>query len=600
MARRTQVNSSTLIMGVTGSGKSSLIATLAKYVWKEYGKVTLLYTSDGGGYPALVEECIALGIIWVFRMLTRDPYDTGLSFETCQRACQGWWPKEIDPATGEVAPGVEMVAPVTITYDMICTNGHVAKTVYAQSQLTAVTCPTCKVQVTPANMTVKRLARPTPGFEKVGAVAFDGLTSMLAWEMRDLGHRAGRMELKGEESALGGKVTSGDLKFGGTTRSHVGFVQARGEELVHLALGIPNLVVPPVFTALTHEDVDDRQLSIRGPKISGRAKTDEAPQWVGNCLETAVVPNIAGGVGDQRILYIDEFTENGVRHLCKNRGPFGLMPAYLIDPPMDKDHPELAYTGFNLGTFFSMLGTALDSRIEAAKLDMPDAPGLPEGKRTMGVGPITGPAIEMPMPAKSATPVAQAPRAAAPAGAPVAQAAAGAPVTAVAASTAPAAVAPVAPQIKASAPRGKAKAATPASAAPAAPPAVTPAPPDAPAPDAPAPVAVVEPAADQAVVASPSVPTPVAAQAPAVAAPAAPAPAAPMPAAPKPVAVAAVARPAGAPATPVHGPTLAGRPIAAPPAGARPIAAIARPPAGAPRPPSAAPLAAPPASPADE
>ena len=55
---------------------------------------------------------------------------------------------------------------------------------------------------------------------------------MLAWEMQELGQRAGRIDLKGEEAAIGGKVISGQLKFGGTTRSHVGFAQGRGEELV--------------------------------------------------------------------------------------------------------------------------------------------------------------------------------------------------------------------------------------------------------------------------------------------------------------------------------------------------------------------------------
>ena len=34
MPPKTQVNSATGIMGVTGSGKSSLLATLAKYVWR--------------------------------------------------------------------------------------------------------------------------------------------------------------------------------------------------------------------------------------------------------------------------------------------------------------------------------------------------------------------------------------------------------------------------------------------------------------------------------------------------------------------------------------------------------------------------------------
>ena len=52
-----------------------------------------------------------------------------------------------------------------------------------------------------------------------------------------------------------------------------------------MVLGIPNLLVPPVFTALSMEDTDEGALSIVGPKIAGRAKTDEAGQWVGNCLE---------------------------------------------------------------------------------------------------------------------------------------------------------------------------------------------------------------------------------------------------------------------------------------------------------------------------
>ena len=42
---------------------------------------------------------------------------------------------------------------------------------------------------------------------------------------------------------------------------------------------------------LTMEVDDEGGLSVRGPKIAGRAKTDEAPQWFGNCLETMVIKN---------------------------------------------------------------------------------------------------------------------------------------------------------------------------------------------------------------------------------------------------------------------------------------------------------------------
>jgi hypothetical protein len=584
MPPKTQVNSATGIMGVTGSGKSSLLATLAKYVWRRWHKVTLYYNSDGGGFPAEIQACVALGIMRVFRMYTRDPNDQGLSFETCQRACQGWWPKRIDPATGEVAPGVEMIPPVALRFEMRCPEGHVVKIVPSEALLTPTVCPQCRKPVTKADMRVSKTVARNKGFEDVGAVQYDGLSSMLAWEMRDMGHRAGRLELKGEESSIGGKVSSGDLKFGGSTRSHVGFVQARGEELVHITLGIPNLVVPPTFTMLTHEDVDERSLSIIGPKIAGRAKTDEAPQWFGNMLETAKIPALQGN-GEQRILYLNEFTDpRGVRHLCKHRGSPGTMPAYLIDPPEDPARPDLAFTGFNLGLFFEMLDGALDRRIEEVKAEFPDAPGLPEGIVEVGDNSIqsapmntqegTGPTAMSTGPATLSTP--------------------------------PATQAPVAPPA-AAAPRGRKRTAAvppPPPAQPAIPAATSPAvsaPPGAPlAPEAstPAPVAETAAAPVPAATAPAPVPTPTPAPTPPVTAPPALSgavrpgvapppgrrPSAPAPSHP---AAAAVAAPTTAtPTPPVPGGTPAGMTVTGP-AAARPTAVSPRAPAAAPRPPAA-------------
>lgn len=382
---------------VHNSGKSSLIHTLARYVWRRWHKVTRYYTSDGGGFPAKIQELQAAGIIEVFRMLTRDAPEGGLSFETCYRSCQGWWPKRIVPSTGEVPPGVEMVPPIIFRYTMICPAGHPVKSVPAQSLLTPSPCPTCKIMTTAQNMRVEQSVQPNKGFEHVGAVAFDGLTSMLAWELREMGQRAGRMELKGEEGAIGGKVVSGQLKFGGTTRSHVGFAQTRGEELAHLTLGIPNLVVPPIFTALTHEDVDDRGLSIKGPKIAGRAKTDEAPQWFGNVLETAKIPALDGSNGEQRVLYLSEFTDtNGVRHLLKNRAAPGTLPAMLVDPIGGDADSSLAFSQVDLGLFFQLLDDALEKSVAETILEFPDAPGMQEG--FVEIGDATAAIAAAPMP----------------------------------------------------------------------------------------------------------------------------------------------------------------------------------------------------------
>lgn len=389
---RTSVNSATGIMGVTGSGKSSLAATYARWMFRKYKKILLYYSSDGGGFPAEVQACIAAGLIRVFRMYTRDPGDLGLSFETCQRACQGWWPRRINPATGEVPPGVEMVPPIISRYDVFCPKGHKVLSVPVQGLIQPTVCPECRTPVTTADMTIQQVSVQNKGFEDVGGVFYDGLSSMLAWELREMGHRAGRLELKGEESSIGGKVVSGDLKFGGSTRSHVGFVQARGEELVHLTLGIQNLVAPPVFTMLTHEDVDERSLSIVGPKISGRAKTDEAPQWFGNMLEAAKVPSLTGNAGEQRVLYLSEFTDvRGVRHLCKHRGSPGTMPSFLADDPRGEVEPAYAFVQFNLGMFFDLLDGALEKRIADVQAEFPDAPGLPDGMVEIGSPVLTAP-----------------------------------------------------------------------------------------------------------------------------------------------------------------------------------------------------------------
>jgi hypothetical protein len=558
---KTQVNSATGIMGPTGSGKSSLAATLADYLWVNWKKILLLYTSDGGGYPAEVQARIARGTIRVFRMRTRDLPNGELGPETCYRACQMWWPRRINAETGEVEPGVEMVPPIAKRWEQYCKHGHLVKSVISQGLLAPGPCPQCAPGdnlVTTQNQSVREVLKANRGFEDVGGVFYDGLTSMLSWILLEMGHRAGRMELKGQEGAIGGKVRSGDLSFGDITRSHIGFAQTRGEELVNLTLAIPNLMVPPVFTMLTHEDVDERAMSIRGPKIAGRAKTDEAGQWFGNMLETAKIPAEVGA-GYQFCLYLDEFTDTyGVKHLIKHRGAPGTMPSRLIDPVEGPPFSE-----FNLGGFFAKLDVALQNRIAEVALQFPDTPGLKPGIVEIG-----DPAIDR-VPAAVGT-VTRVPALVAPG------------------TTPPSAVSEPgtpAPPIPAAPPQAPAKRSAKKSATAAPPPAtpmpaptagtpVTAAAPEAPAaPGARGPTPGTPTATESAV----AVPTPPPAPAP-VAATAPPAPAAPA-AQSAPVSPTPGAAPGPSPSTPG-----VPRTVAAPPPGRRPA-----PPAAAPRPPQAAP-----------
>lgn len=409
------VNSATLIMGPTGSGKSALLGTLAEYVWETFHKISRLASSDGGGFPANVQALQQKGIMQVFRMRTRDLPDGSLSFETCTRVAQGWWPQRINPATGEVPPGVKMIPPITERYEMRCVNGHVVKTVPFQSLLTPSLCPTCRVMTDKTNADVRKTQQITKGFEQIGGLYIDGLSSQSAWWMSDMAQRSGRLELKGEDSAVGGKIISGDLKIGGNNRAHFGFSQNQAETVVLASLGIPNLVVPPVFTALTMETMDEGSLRVTGPLFSGKAKTAEAGAWFGDCLEATVLRNEKG----ERIfrLCLAEFVDDaGSRHLIKTRAAPGTMPAFLEDPPLKEgEEARTAFTNFNLGVFFTLRDQARMTTQAAMDAKYPDAPGLPEGIVEVGEAAAAEVAAA---PQPLAKLVAAAPRPAAPAAAP--------------------------------------------------------------------------------------------------------------------------------------------------------------------------------------
>lgn len=428
-----RISTATLVLGVSGAGKTSLLETFAMYLWETYQKVLLLYSWDGGAIPTGVQKRIQQGIIRFWRARTRS--SPGLALETLTLATKGYWPKRINPATGETDPAVPLVAPITATYTMSCPKEHVIKVVPFSSLILPSECKACGRMIPVSEMKVAEAVTRTKGFELVGGVAFDGLTSMAEVVMHDMDRMRGIGAVGGEKSSFGGVITSGDLKFGGNNRADVGFAQTRANQWVMNSLSIPFLSESPVFTGLSTEGTDKGGLTVIGVDLPGQAALTQAPQWFGNICEADSIVDEDGK--KHFALHLRPFTDKeGRRHLLKTSASPNSIPQTLIDPPEDEKRP---FESFNLGKVFKLLDADLK---QALTETLEGAPGLPAGVMEYGeafkVETPTTPTVPAP-----ATPAARA--AAAPAGSKVGAPKVGAPKPQTSAALAPVAATPPKP-----------------------------------------------------------------------------------------------------------------------------------------------------------
>ncbi len=367
-----EVNSSTLVIGPTGGGKSTLLATAYEYVYEEYDRVSLHYNSDPGGFPDKLRALIAHGIVRVFRMQSRG---NDFSFETAQLSARGYWPAKIEPKSGMVPRGVRMIPPVVTTYVETCGHcGQEAGRTVASTLLYRGVCPHCEKPRSPQTARVAQVQTVSRGFENIGTRGYDGLTSISDWYLQDMSHR---VELGGEEGSVGGKISSGDLHWRQNNRAQVGFAQSRIHELIVASLEIPGMILMPLWTAISDDTTDEGGLPVVGPKLAGSAKTDIAPQWFGNVFE-AVLDEDAQGRKVRRV-YLSEYIDSRRRrHLLKHRGDPRYVPEVVSDTPYDAQGqpPAEIFTNFHLGHVFRLLDESLAKTMLDVSARYPDAPGL--------------------------------------------------------------------------------------------------------------------------------------------------------------------------------------------------------------------------------
>lgn len=554
------LNSAILVVGPSQSGKSSLLITLVEYIWEVYKLTSLYYLIDGGGIPSHGERLVKLGILKFWRVRTRS--SEGLPFETLHRVSQGWWPRRIKASTGETEPNVELVPPVTESYAMYCGKGHHLRTVPYQSMIVPTMCPECKYLIGAHEWQVKVSVKRTPGFERVGGMMIDGLTSSGSWLMDDLSRR---LDLGGEKGALG-PILSGGMTFGSNNRAHYGSAQSRLQQMALNASGIPGLVVPPAYTALI-EEASEGGLLVKAPVIPGSAKSSEVTQWFGDTIETRIDERDGKRYRQMRLQsWIEKTPTGGVRHLCGVRSYPGLLPIVIEEEEKFDEQgrpiPGTAFQQFNLGYYLRLRDEAGKVMAEQYARRFPDAPGLKSEFEEFGDPATIQAPSAAPVGAPLPPPVSTGPAAPAlPVPGVVSQAGAAGPTTTVGG----------APVVTARRRGSKPEPATQAAQAPA--------PQEAPSATPPPPVAVVPPAqptpapAQAAPAPAPTAPVPPTAAAPAVSS------AAPVPAAPP-----VVTRPLPAGQMP---PASTG-PVSAPPV-ARPASPVVSGPAPQPPAPPAAP-----------
>lgn len=401
-----------LVTGSSGSGKTSLIGTSAEWVWEHYKKITRLYSIDGGAYGTKIDALVRLGIIEVFKPRTRvTGGGEGLVEETCTLICEGAWPERVNPETGAVDPGCKLISPITTAFEMYCGAGHLLKKALSERALTPTLCSQCSKTIGLDTAKISRVSVAEPDFERVGAVAFDGITSISDWMMESLAERQGRNELGGEKGAIN-PIRSGGVIIGSNNRAHYGTAQTAARKWIHRMATIPNLKLPVIVTGLEarSDGSADLALPFYGPSIAGQAMTGKVPQWVGNYLGTQVVIDEKGN--KQWRLYLTDYRgEDQVPHKYKTRAEYaGMLPEFLADAPGDP-----AFSGFSLGKFFDLLEAATTKSMDQIKGRFPDAPGIDKLKERYA-SPLPAPVVVPPQ-------IPIAPRMAAPTPSPSAQAA---------------------------------------------------------------------------------------------------------------------------------------------------------------------------------
>ena len=212
----------------SGAHKTGEIGNFARYIARKTGKVTLLLSTDGGGWTPCEPE-IQAGMIRPYRVETNT-----LPLPILRNISKGYWPK--DPSETDPA----------------------------------------KINLVPID------------WNEVGGIAVEGWTSIGAVIMRYLPDK--NLNVGGEDrSKLGNFVVPVHVdgvvqneRFSSSSRADFGFSQNFEYGLTMNFNSLPCEYV--LYTALPAKTEDDDRSTIYGPALPGKKATAACPSWVGDCI----------------------------------------------------------------------------------------------------------------------------------------------------------------------------------------------------------------------------------------------------------------------------------------------------------------------------
>lgn len=379
-----QANSCLGLVGITGSGKTSLAITGVEEAFEVYGKITHWYASDLGGWGNKLLSLIRLGIVRVWYIRNRHN-----PFETMELASEGYWPEAMqDLETGMAAPDVRLVPPRHTRWTVICPNNHEVASYHDVAQATQAqkACPTCGTVTSAANaLRMDRVVVRSKGFRDVGHYVYDSMTQMCEFGLTELKGKSARGELASNALGSADALRDGSKAFGTGSVAQYGFMQDRVPVWISNIRGLPDQVLPPTLTfGVERSKGNDESggMPLYGPKISGNAKTAWLPGWLGNCLyaakEAHIPPDLdeAGNIKTYHRLWlvnhVDGRDSDGTPIVAKHRGePLG-MPDYLED----SGKPEEAWQRCSLRVFYGLLRAQAEVIEARDKAKYPTAPAL--------------------------------------------------------------------------------------------------------------------------------------------------------------------------------------------------------------------------------